>query len=369
MTRKGFDIQFNWIFVMIAGALILGFFFTIAQKQRALSTEHLQRTLAVEVEEIFVDALVSKGTSQSLPLPEALEFDCEKGCVCDLKIASAKEPFGDKAIFAPQRVSGQDALVWTLDWKQPYRVMNFLFVTNPSIKYYFVYQSQQGKLLVDQLVKGLPPPIKKSGKVVTQIDFGIVPKENLSVLTAEAYDQVKFVFVLFDPNVLGSLVPASFFRESQVSAINIEQDKLEFYEGKGSSLVMPNPPESYAGLPMLYAAMFAQNNVMYECGMRTAIRKLSYLSQLYLERAATLQDAVLQGDVPRTWCEYGNKANPQVSNPTIIDLLSQQHDLAKKLMSQPQLSVSELKKLDDLQARLDEKNRNDIVLKSCPEVF
>ena len=39
MNRKGFELQFNWIFVLIAGALILAFFFTIAQKQRNLSQQ------------------------------------------------------------------------------------------------------------------------------------------------------------------------------------------------------------------------------------------------------------------------------------------------------------------------------------------
>ena len=159
MAKKGIEAQFHWIFVLIAGALILAFFFSVAMKQRALSQEKLQLTLSSDVENIFTAAIVSKGTAQKVPVPpQGIAFECTQGCACEFRIARAPRQFGDKAIFAPDFLGEQDLTVWALAFGLPYRATNFLYLTNPNIKYYFVKDEQQAsKNLFQQITKKKGP--------------------------------------------------------------------------------------------------------------------------------------------------------------------------------------------------------------------
>jgi len=39
--KRGIEMQFHWIFILIAGAIILAFFFSLVAKQKSLSEEKL----------------------------------------------------------------------------------------------------------------------------------------------------------------------------------------------------------------------------------------------------------------------------------------------------------------------------------------
>src|SRR3990172_10512018 len=157
MGRKAqFEMQFHWIFVLVAGALILAFFFTVAHRQRAISTERLQLTLATDIENIFTGAIVSRGTAQSLPVPpQGIAFDCTEGCDCAFRIGNAQRSFGDKSLFAQDILEERKIKVWAQELKMPYRATNFLYLTNPNIKYYFVYNEGDTTQL-QQLSKHIP---------------------------------------------------------------------------------------------------------------------------------------------------------------------------------------------------------------------
>lgn len=352
-NRKGFELQFHWIFIMIAGALILAFFFSIAYKQQAYSQEKLQLTLATDIENIFTGAIVSRGTAQRLPVPpQGIVFECLAGCNCRFRIENAPKSFGDKAMFAPELLTDQDITVWALEFKLPYRVTNFLYLTNPNIKYYFVYEQEStSNLLLRQLTKNIPP----------LISYENITLDEVPQLKAEDYQHTKFVFLNTDPPTLDST-----FRKASADAIKIDQNGIAFYEKDGTSL---NSVKflSYIGLPSLYAAIFAQDYVMYECGLRTAFRKLSYVSQLYAERAGELQEKSFAVD--RTWCNYGARPGnicADASPSTVVGMLCQQHAISKQLAVK--LDDSLVRQLSPLKEQLDSANVN-FLQQSCPELF
>ncbi|VVB81974.1 Uncharacterised protein [uncultured archaeon] len=123
---------------------------------------------------------------------------------------------------------------------------------------------------------------------------------------------------------------------------------------------------SYAGLPSLYAAIFSQDETMYKCGLKTAFRKLSYVSKLYAERAAELEKEAVNTE--KTWCTYGAPATGDVcqSKTSIIGLLCQQHEDAKKLADN--LDDTLISDLSTIKEQLDSANRN-FLQQSCPEIF
>ncbi len=352
--KKGFELQFHWIFILIAGALILAFFFSVAYKQRTYSQEKLELTLATDIENIFTGAIVSRGTAQKLPVPpQGIAFECSSGCDCRFRIERAAKPFGDKAMFAPELLTGQDITVWALELKLPYRVTNFLYLTNPNIKYYFVHQEEPiSTQLLKQLTKNIPPLISYENITLQQV----------TSLKSEDYQHTRFVFLNTQPPTLDD----SFRRES-ADAVAIDLNGVAFYEKEGTSLARVRYL-TYVGLPSMYAAIFSQDYVMYECGLRTAFRKLAYVSLLYAERAAELQQKSF--DVGREWCDYGasNIANvcKDALPSTVIGMLCEQHTLGQKLSVK--LDDPLVRQLSPLSEHLNSANVN-FLQQSCPELF
>ena len=338
-SKKGIELQFHWIFVLIAGALILAFFFSVAYKQRALSQERLQLTLATDIENIFTGAITSRGTAQKLPVPpQGIAFECTETCECRFRIERAVKDFGDKPMFAPNILKDQDITVWALELKLQYRVTNFLYLTNPNIKYYFVYGDEN---LLQQLTKSIPP----------LIDYEKIPLEQMDKIKEEEYQHTKFILLL-DADTEPPALHES-FKTASASAVKITPQYIQFYT-KDRRQLKKGPIISYAGLPSLYAAIFSEDETMYKCGLKTAFRKLSYVSKLYAERAAELETQALNAG--KTWCSYG----------TIIQLLNDQHDSAVSLSNQ--LDDTKISGLSTLKTNLDASNRN-FLQQSCPEIF
>jgi hypothetical protein len=359
--RAQFEMQFHWIFVLVAGALILAFFFTVAHKQRAISTERLQSTLAIDIENIFTGAIVSRGTAQSLPVPpQGLKVKGCETCDCKFMVGRAPIPFGDKSIFAPELLEDRNIKVWAQELKIPYRATNFLYLTNPNIKYYFVY-NEGDTIQLQQLTKHIPL-LREEDQIVPFMDYENITTTQITSLKAEDYQHTKFVFLNVNPPTLDDS-----FRKKSFSAIKIDDQGVTFYE-KNSLQFRNVRTLSFIGLPSLYAAIFAQDYVMYSCGLRTAFRKLSYVSQIYAERAAELQEKSIEAG--RDWCNYGaiDPAQPcEESDPsTVIGMLCEQHKIAKELSTN--IEKTKINRLSQLMPWLDSKNRN-FIQQSCPELF
>jgi hypothetical protein len=360
--KKGFELQFHWIFILIAGALILAFFFTVANRQRAISQEKLQLTLATDIENIFTGAIVSRGTAQKLPVPpQGIAFECTEGCACQFRIEKAPRDFGDKSLFAPELLEERDINVWALEFKTPYRITNFLYLTNPNIKYYFVHEDK-GKTLLQQLTKGIPMLRTEAG-LAPFMDYQNITVQELTSLKAEDYQHHKFIFLHTEPPTLDDT-----FRKQSFSGIKIDDRGVSFYDKEGTKFSKPRKILSYVGIPSLYAAIFSQDSIMYECGLRTAFRKLSHVSQLYAERAAELQQK--SADAGRDWCNYGaistQKTCDNQDNSGVVQALCQQHALAKTLSVN--LDQSKIAQLNPIMHQLETQNRN-FIQQSCPELF
>lgn len=351
---RGFEEQFHWIFILIAGALILGFFFTVAQKQRALSAEKLQLSLVTDVEDIFVGALVSKGAAQVLPLPpQGLGFECTRGCDCHFQVSRAEKSFGGKSFFGPELMTGEDALVWTLDWKVPYRASNFVLVTNPQQLFVFVYDEDNAESaqLREQVVGGLPPRIERRGQVVGEVKYLNVSLAEVESLEPEEYERVRFVFLGIDPSTVAQVRLKRGWDD--VSGVSVDKNAVGFYAYDGDFESVDYI--SYSGLPSVYAAIFAEDSVMYACSLGFAFERLGSLARVLEGRGVALQAAVEEA---RPWCSY---------QPLISALRSQSaaaEDVAASLRTKSQRVVE----VGRIGSNLEKLNQ-ELVLRSCPELF
>ncbi|MBS3148880.1 hypothetical protein J4219_08435 [Candidatus Woesearchaeota archaeon] len=347
MDKRGIELQFHWIFVMVAGALILVFFISVANKQSALSQERLQLTLASDVENIFTGAIVSRGAAQRLPIPpQGLSFECSQGCDCRFMVGKAARPFGDKPLFAPSELKDQDVVVWALELKLPYRVTNLLYLTNPNVKYYLV-DPKEGPLqsLHAQFVKSIPP----------LIHYDNITLDEIPSLQSEDYPFTKFIFFDSNPSFSPPSLDGSFRRE-EFSAVKLDSQGINFYRNSGSNFVQDGYVP-WTGMASAFAAMFAQDRVMYECSMQTVFRKLSYLSGIYSGRAKVLSENAVE--TGRLLCAYEG-------DDAVLGLLERQNVAANKVRQG--VKSNDLRELTDLASRLEAKNR-ELVQQSCAGVF
>ncbi len=344
--KRGFELQFHWIFVLIAGGLIVGFFFFVANKQRTISTEKLSLTLSSEIENVLTSAFISAGTSQILPIPpQGIAFECSEGCDCVFRISRASRPFGGKSIFAPSFLKDQDLIVWSTPWNVPFHATNFLFITNPLIKYYFIYnpQDQLSNSFFYQLEKTLPYKIVKE----------FIPVNNINNIKNEGYELSRFVFLNINPTNSDLNLDSS-FEKVDVSAVSIGPSDIYFYTKIKRTLEFtPIGFSSYAGFPMVLAAVFANDNIMYECNIKSAFKRLSHVSALYSSRAQELQSLA---DAQDKLCIY---------SPS-INMLNEQAQSASALAFN--VNPAALANFPALVDNLDRANR-DVIEQSCPELF
>lgn len=322
---RGFAVQFNWIFVLIAGGLILSFFFGVAMKQRSLSEERLSVTLSSDLENILTSAVVSEGTAQVLPVPsKGLSFECSRGCDCRFSVGGASKSFSDLVIFGPSDME-RDGLVWSVDWSFPYRITNLLFIASPEIMYYFVGGDSR---VMDRIVRRLPP----------QLDYRVV--SSVSEISDEGFDRARFVFFS------GVETPPGFFEES--SGISLEGNIVSFYDD-GWVRVASFP---FAGDDLFLGAVFS-DDVMFGCNLRSAFSRASNVASVMSGRASGLQSL---SDSFGSSCFYDGA----------VGLLDQQSSLAASLSVD--LKLDGLSDFDRLASQVEQVNRN-LVRQSCPGLF
>ncbi len=140
MNNKAIEMQFHWIFIMVAGALILTFFGTIAQKQYNLSVEKSEYQLINDLETAFSLAL-KPNYFGLLKISSPVEFKCadeSAGCACTYNIGSKELPFYNKFIFSQQKQEG-DLKLWSPDFEKPFRAATFMIIASDNTKYYLVH--------------------------------------------------------------------------------------------------------------------------------------------------------------------------------------------------------------------------------------
>lgn len=295
MNNRGFELQFHWIFVLIAGAIILAFFFSVVQKQRSISEERLSVTLSTDIDAVFSSALESRGTSQRLAVPESgISFSCSDVCDCNFWIGKKATQFGDKIIFAPGFLGEGKAVAWSLDWKVPFRAANFLFLMNPSDKYFFVMDSSnsRSRSLLARLNQSLPSDVPLSVISPGEIS-GIVP-----------YEGLRYRFVFLDVPASSPFGLDEDFKGIDVSAVYVNSvDKaVTFYSKDRKRLSFTADSSLFLGDPGIFAAVFSDDKDMFECGMKKAFSRLSVVSSVLRSRASSLEGEM--SSAGRSDCVY-----------------------------------------------------------------
>lgn len=367
--RGSIEIQFNWIFVFVVGAIILLFFTRVTFKQKEVSEAKIAISVLTDLDTITTGAASSRSTAQIVDIPEVdMTFTASPDdCYRTYKIGPNARRIENNFIFSPGRIEGRKLLSWTEDWSLPYRVTNFVYMTSPLVRYIIV---DDGDGYASALMSTVPEEL--NARLVSP---------GSDVINLNNY-KVRFVF--FNGNPEGFSVDK--FRDMDdrdVTAVNLipnaensgNTGSVVFYRKDGSSLELVGS-SYYVKKESMYAAIFSDTPEIYNCNMQAAFERLRFVSQLYLNRT-TLLEAVYRQEPCGSYyylacCTSSDPKIPRIID--IADMLSKQFPpaggdsavkelydkayLADTDRSNPDYSMEGVKMLNDY-----------VLFNSCPEIY
>ena len=247
--KKAQGIQFNWIFIIVTGAIILAFFSLFLVRYTDLQQKKANAEIGVAIDDTL-NALKSDDIYLPLELTNLnIEFSCDDFIINNDFI----QDMGDKIVFSEAKLNGKEISTWVKSWNFPFRVDNFIYLADPKTTYYLVYGSNKEEV---EFIKNEIPDIFNI-EVISLSEVNQVKKTNS-----------KFIFFT-QPNL-----------DKDFVRINLENNEVEFEDG--SSFFFEDA--------MLYGAIFSSNLENYNCGFEKAVTKLDIISNIYAKKASTLQE-------------------------------------------------------------------------------
>jgi len=292
MKKAQVEIQFNWVFVLIVGAVLLGFFFMMISSQSQKSDTSISMSLARTLSSILDSTAQKSGTVKEYVLPSGfnLEFQCDSTQnlfnykLNGIKAADIKYD----VIFAPKELIGNNIYTWTKEWELPdeqgLSITTFLYVTNKNQGYFFYNESSYNfELLYSQFPKNLSVHLgntEQLDQINTRANYKfstfikLCEEEDCGEDYVEAGDNSKHIFI--NPTESSNI-----FKSGTVYYCETASD---YPDGKCTNT-------QYLGSASLYAALFSDDKDFYECMMNKAFDKLRITSILQYEKINLLNEA------------------------------------------------------------------------------
>ena len=292
--KKGaIEISFNWIFVMIAGAVILLFFISLVNTQREKSELNIALTIKTELKSILIGASLSEARQLNIDLPKVnIKFICEfddcdtfdtsdnPGCYSQYEIGDTgvNEQTPSQILFAPSQILGKKILTWTLPWNLPFYVSNFLYITGTNVKYLFVNDGDESINLYNEFPKD-------ANKILLN------PNE-VGYEDSEGNKNFKFIFTNTEPGsviISQDILDAAPIEDINAIKINRNPNQIEFYKIENDFFVLEGTV-NYITDVEIYAAIFSNTLNFYSCNMQKAFNRLHLIARVLEGRSNALLD-------------------------------------------------------------------------------
>lgn len=300
-SKAQLDIQFHWIFILIVGAIILSFFVGVAIWYKDIQEQKSAADVVTTLDALFLFAKESPKTARYTETPAIdLTFTCSATECTDYGCASAFSGGGisrateTEILFTLDHLEGRSLITWALEWTLPYKIANFLYLTNDRVRYILVYDEEHSDLAyaVNSLLAENSYITKETIKIESPTDFS---------LTHKGDDFVRIVAFL-DEGTLS---------ETAIASVLGEQDEKEkkwdilYADGTEAygTVIYEDGTEGYKGLPLLIGAIFSADADFYSCNVQKALLQAQLMSALYLERAKQFEEYFSQ-ESGQAYCSY-----------------------------------------------------------------
>jgi hypothetical protein len=272
--RAVIEMQFNWIFVLIVGAIIIAFFLTVVQKCKPIAEKQVSSTVISDIDAVITGAKEAKDTAGPIDIPNMeITFSCDH-----YSIGQSQKKVRTNIIFSPDRIIGEKLIPWSLDWGMPYRASNFLYLTSPQVRYILVGDNN------NQIFKDI------NEMMTDKINKELIGNSGLFSLPDKNNYKVKLVFFEVYKEVPSNLKTKNL---KDMTAIEIwggtspGKGTVNFFKRTGSTFTQDGSAD-YIGNEALIGAIFAEDREMYVCNMNKAYQRLNLVSGVYQQRTHSL---------------------------------------------------------------------------------
>jgi len=284
LKKKGFELQFNWIFVLIGGAIFLGFFFSLIANQTSNSQKSSAQEATQELDNLLKVSSASENTQKSMLFEKAgkkIIFSCDITSEYYVEGAFKPSRHDYNVIFSPSELKGEDLIIMTKLFEAPFRTIPFVYVTNKDIEYVFV--GPDDSIVLNAVFNAMP---ETSTKKFIQPSEAIGYKDN-------NYERTVFIFE--GESALLSLSQLNFVKSDQrlfavvikpAEGALLDYGELIFYTyAPGAGFVANNAEATpYLGLNLVLGGVISHDKTIYECNLRKSLVRLELLAQLHRQR-------------------------------------------------------------------------------------
>jgi hypothetical protein len=270
--KKGvIEIQFNWIFVLIIGAVILIVFTGIILRQKNISETSKNVLILNNLDAVISGAEASTGTTNIIRVPKTkIEFRCNRYAVGQLS-----KQLDIMNVFTPRTIIGDRLLSTTLDFSVPYRVTNLVYLTSPEYRYVFVENNRMHTLMPNGTFYDIYSDIN-------DIMFREEGRVRFVLGDSTTNQQIKD----FDLSDYASL------QDEDVTALkisgNMDSGSLEFFEKRNGKFTFTGA-SSYITKETILGAIFTDDPELYSCVMANVFEKTNIVTQIHGKKMQSLK--------------------------------------------------------------------------------
>lgn len=383
-SKKGqISIQFNWIFVLIVGVIIFGFFLTTINTTSQTSQTKVTVSIAKSFQTIFTSSAQKDATVKTFNIPPGmLSFTCSDSAgFYDYRFNDyVVDQIKYDLIVGPKELTGNQLFTYTEKWSLGFDVGNFLYATNEDTAYVFYQVDRQNALMISytDFLQTFPSNFTKiileDEDDLDELSSQLYPHYVVFAFEGQEVDAVVNKLPQNDVTVIhiNPLIPSDVFGAGMVGVYSGSQvpvnwpsiafDDQKIQDGFLEDVVLqqnqqPDYTAPYLGKASLFAAVFSQDISMYRCSMNKALKKSYIVSSLLYNK--TINQSAYVSYICKDLLGIGNLPGP-------VDYLQTIRDES----SSPQgWTLPVAQQLREASTKLSRRNAELYVAGTCPVIY
>jgi hypothetical protein len=269
------DVQANWIFILIAAALVIFLVAKVISAQKSAA----ESAASSKARSAFQTALITAMTNENFySVSETGQQSFSASCA-GFTFDRRLSPVDVGVFFSPSAVSSvqKKAVIRTYPFEFPFKITNAVYVTSPENIYLFINKDGMEKE-INEIASLLPDGL--DSRVINEADIA-------SEILKSGGRQVRLVF--YGRDISPSLVL------KQASALSIfpqqsDSGTLKFYSKNNAAA---GTSSFYLGKASLLGAIYSDDQNLYECSINRALDKIIVMLALYGRRAEMMKNDYL----------------------------------------------------------------------------
>ncbi|MFP4523774.1 MAG: hypothetical protein ACLFO2_00465 [Candidatus Woesearchaeota archaeon] len=289
-SRGQISLQFNWIFILIIGAVILAFFLTVINNQEKRADAEEATELVKTVDNVFTAISSNPDTVETFRLSDAdIRFDCEPGLSQYYIQGAGPVDTKHQALFVPATVEGKEVTMWTQTWHAPFPVMVITHLASDRVTFLFVNDTDTS--IEEKLYEEMPD----------EFDKHLLTEAQLEGVSEAGYD--RYVIITTDDDLD---VPTGIEDKAHVRVITSGNGQYP----TGEVTFKHDGTEEdgdYVTEPMLWGAIFTEDADTYDCTVAKARTRQRMLATIIKGRLDRLEEEL---EDTNCWTYLGSANDP-----------------------------------------------------------